>query len=280
METGNKIQPIYSLSDSSLTKETAVTYFLSIFLGFDKCISIVFDEDSQKVIAFSDVESSQLTEVLKEISFLRYEYKRVEIILQNSHVSLIPSSVFNENQKDNYLNISYYKLKEEKSYSYPLSNTEAVAVFFEKQQCVEELEDSYPNMLLKHSSNSFIDSMLLKTKNIKGEFIYTHVNKLSFELLIIRNGELLLYNFFEYKTAEDFSYFLLFSCEQLKLDVEKLNLFFSGKISKESKIFQLIYTYIRNVNFLMPPDCFNYSSPLQEIPKHMYSKFFYHFTCV
>ena len=118
-----------------------------------------------------------------------------------------------------------------------------------------------------------------KTKNLQGEFVYAHLYESFLELLIIKDNKLLFYNFFEYKTAEDFVYFILFSCEQLKLDVEKLMLLFSGNILKKDKIYQLIYTYIRNIDFLDSPDAFGYTASVSEVQAHVYSKFFYHFTC-
>ena len=57
-------------------------------------------------------------------------------------------------------------------------------------------------------------------------------------------------NSFEFETKEDFIYYILFTFEQLNLDVEKVKLYFTGDIELESEIYNSTYQYIRNVFFL------------------------------
>ena len=106
MEIGNKID-IINVSDSSLNKKSSIESYLSIFLGFNRCISIVFNESSQKFLALSDIKSSDILDVVKKINFLQFNYKKVDVVLQNKNVCLIPIAVFQKKDISSYLDFSH-----------------------------------------------------------------------------------------------------------------------------------------------------------------------------
>ena len=69
-----------------------------------------------------------------------------------------------------------------------------------------------------------------------------------FEIIIVQNQHLLLFNSFDYKTPEDLIYYLLFTAEQLNMNPESFNLEFLGIIDEENSFFKIAYKYIRNVS--------------------------------
>ena len=80
--------------------------------------------------------------------------------------------------------------------------------------------------------------------------VYVNVSSKSFDVVVIQNKKLQFSNSFEFETKEDFIYYILFTFEQLNLDVEKVKLYFTGDIELESEIYNSTYQYIRNVFFL------------------------------
>ena len=68
-----------------------------------------------------------------------------------------------------------------------------------------------------------------------------------FEIIVVQNQKLLLFNSFDYKTPEDLIYYLLFTAEQLNLNPEHFKLEFLGAITKEDAFYKIAYQYIRNV---------------------------------
>ena len=76
----------------------------------------------------------------------------------------------------------------------------------------------------------------------------------------------MFYNIFEYETKEDFIYYILFTLEQLELSPEETNISIMGAINEQSELYEILYTYIRNISF------FNYKKPIfndkNEIDKH------------
>jgi hypothetical protein len=78
--------------------------------------------------------------------------------------------------------------------------------------------------------------------------MFIHFRHNHFEIVVIQNQKLLLFNSFEYNTPDDFIYYLLFTAEQLHLNPESLKLFLLGDIQEESELFKKAYRYIRNVS--------------------------------
>ena len=78
--------------------------------------------------------------------------------------------------------------------------------------------------------------------------MYVHIQSANFQVIAVRNQKLLLFNTFDYKTEEDFIYYLLFVTEQLNLNPETIQVKLLGTISKESNLYQIAYKYIRNVS--------------------------------
>jgi len=80
--------------------------------------------------------------------------------------------------------------------------------------------------------------------------VYVNVASKNFDVIVIQNKQLKFSNSFHFETKEDFIYYILFTFEQLKLDVENIELYFCGDIELESEIYNSTYQYIRNIFFL------------------------------
>ena len=65
---------------------------------------------------------------------------------------------------------------------------------------------------------------------------------------MVQNQKLHLFNSFEYKTPEDFIYYILFTAEQLQLNPENFKLELLGAIVENDAFYQIAYKYIRNIS--------------------------------
>lgn len=79
--------------------------------------------------------------------------------------------------------------------------------------------------------------------------VYINLNLNSFSLTVFENKELTLQNSFNYKSAEDVLYYLLFCMEQLNLSTIKTPVVLFGNIDYNDKIYELMFNYIRNISF-------------------------------
>ena len=110
------------------------------------------------------------------------------------------------------------------------------------------LIDRFGSFNYKHSFTILVKKVLEFSKNIDETQLYVHIQTDNFQIIAAKNQKLLLFNTFDYKTEEDFIYYLLFVAEQLNLNPETVQLKFFGTVSKESNLYQIAYKYIRNVS--------------------------------
>ena len=68
--------------------------------------------------------------------------------------------------------------------------------------------------------------------------------------MVLKNKKLEFFNSFNFKTKEDFIYYVLFTSEQLQLNPEEFVLTFLGGVEKESELYDIVFKYVRNIEFL------------------------------
>jgi len=133
------------------------------------------------------------------------------------------------------------------------------------------LIDKYGSFEYKHISTVLIDELIKTFKNKAGQQFIVYVQQNNFQIVITNDNKLLFYNTFEFKTKEDFIYYILFVAEQLKLNPEEFHLHLAGQIEVNDDLYKLAYKYIRNITLLSytPSICI-----FEEITKPIQRKFF------
>ena len=112
------------------------------------------------------------------------------------------------------------------------------------------LLDQFSTFNYKHVNTILVSKLLELSKNNDEKQVYVHFSKNKFEIVVVQNQKLLLYNSFDFSTKEDFIYYLLFTTEQLNLNPEHFKVQLLGLISDDSELFEIAYKYIRNVSLL------------------------------
>ncbi|MDQ3046168.1 MAG: DUF3822 family protein, partial [Bacteroidota bacterium] len=123
-------------------------------------------------------------------------------------------------------------------------------------------------------STPLIESLLRQNKNQQAKKLIIHVQPSHFEILVIEGKKLLFYNTFNHHTSEDLLYYLLFVCEQLQINPEKISLTVLGELEKNTGLYLLLQKYIRNISLGERSDTADFSYQLQTLPKHSYFTLF------
>jgi len=112
------------------------------------------------------------------------------------------------------------------------------------------LLDQFESFDYKNTNTILVQKVLDKSKNVDEKQVFVHVQENHFEIVVVKNQQLLLFNSFEYNTAEDFIYYILFTFEQLQLNPELVPISFFGNILKQDPLYKIAYKFIRNCNLL------------------------------
>jgi len=175
----------------------------------------------------------------------------VVLIFSNDLYSLVPEAYFIEEEASNYLKFNTKILKTDVVAHDSIANNEMVNVYIPYSNIINYFFDKYGEFEYKHGISVLAEAVL---ELDSGEGITAYLNNFTdyFDLVVVKNKKLLLCNTFSYDTKEDFIYYLLFTAEQLELDPSQFDLRLLGDISEESALYQIAYTYIKNIRFLNP----------------------------
>ena len=153
----------------------------------------------------------------------------------------VPAAIYQDKQKEKYLD--FLGIKAENSVV-RADYIEAADVY--NVYCSPQPE----NKEFRHAASTLLENLIKynieRTDDVR---IYLNVLNQRFEMFVLAGTKLLFNNTFRFKTKEDFLYFLLFSMEQLHLDVETTPVYFLGMIEKDSKIVEIVTRYVRDIRF-------------------------------
>jgi hypothetical protein len=220
----------------------------------------VFDTLNHTIIAvkeiqFDTIHKATKTEDLFADAFthnpeLRDSYDEIVVIHNNNLSTFVPEPLFDENFLGSYLQYNT-KVFETDFFTFDeISKYQLNAVYIPYVNINNFFIDQFGAFDYIHANSILVAKLLDASKNIDDQKMIVNFNPTHFEIVVVQNQKLLLFNSFEYQTPEDFLYYLLFTAEQLNLNPENFKLELLGTIKVDDDFYQLAYKYIRNVSML------------------------------
>jgi hypothetical protein len=287
-EIKNKITQINSFIDEAFDAKKVASFQLILQVGMNDLFIAVKQKSQNKYIAFEhytfqsvynfDVVSDLISIIGKESKLMVQGYHTVTCLMANNLSTLVPNPLFKEDEKQTYLTFNTSLDPHELIMVDELKNMDAKNIFAVPSSIKDKLSKLFKNISYHHTSSVLINGLLIENKNKTDKKLYVHLQSSHFQIIVIKGKELLFYNTFNYHSAEDFIYYLLFVCEQLHLNPEAIEAVLLGEIEKKSSIYTLTHKYIRNLKFGERIDGADYSYQLQTLQKHYYFTLFNNYT--
>lgn len=202
-------------------------------------------------------------------NMLSYNFSNVTVVHDNDLSSLVPEALFNEDYLADYLKFNSKILKSDYITYDRIAENQSINVYVPYININNFIYEKFGAFTFKHISTVLIEKILQLERIKMNTRMYVHVNKDHFEILVVENSKLKLFNTFAYSTKEDFIYYILFTAEQLNLNPETLKLIFLGCIEAEDELYKIAYKYIRNISFGSRNDKFKF----EKAPKTPYAHF-------
>lgn len=275
------IVPELKKYDEALDKKLSEEYELSIQLTPDGFFFCLFHPDLNKYLAIDAVEFSGIkndldfAEILEQVvrshEWLSLPYRSIKILFENPTSTLIPASLFSENDIELYARFNFLLPDDHTCLNNHIKSIDAYLIYYISSKLTKKIQQLFPGYKLSSASANLIEALILNYKNVGyGKRMFVNVKKTFLDIAIIEDKKVLFFNTFSYQSVEDFIYYIIFVIEQLNINPEHIDLTFSGIIDKKSKLFETAYTYIRNINFQKLPTIHNYSYIFNDVPSHYY----------
>ena len=220
-----------------------------------------------------------LTQLLEQVPLLKKTFNKVVVSYVNNRATLIPKPIYQENELKSYHQFNFAAQEEDVFRSDYLINVSAYNVYSIPDYIIGAF-DKIENTVFHHFSTALIESSLLHAKKSKAlSVVNVHVLPNSFQIVVIKNQNLELYNSFNYQTSEDFIYYLLFVLNQLNIKSDEATIRLTGEVDKSSAIYDMLYKYIHTIDFCEIPNELNYSYVFEKTQKHYYYALFNQYLC-
>jgi hypothetical protein len=285
----DNIKPYISLFDKSFSELKTDKYKLYIEISINGLKYSIFNPENTTFIGFEAyrfdriLNDYSLIEPLKELlnsnSLLKKNFISSHVSYANQRATLIPNAIFQQDKLTLFHQYNFSKQEEDIFLYDNLINLSAKNIYSVPDYIFNIFKD-FKNVTFSHFSSALIEASIIHSKKSKAlSLIDLHILPDSFQLIVIKNQQLELYNSFAYQTSEDFLYYLLFVLDQLKIDNEKATVHLLGEVEKNSTIYSMLYKYINTIRFGKRPENLKFSYILEEIPQHFHYALFNQFLC-
>ncbi|WP_298224775.1 DUF3822 family protein [Flavobacterium sp.] len=213
-----------------------------------------FDTLNHKILSVDEVafEGNQVEEAVKttlhENPAFQEAYDEVVVLHENNLATFVPEALFDEQYLGSYMQYNT-KVFETDFFAFDTLSTYSMNTVYVPYTTINEIfENHFGSLAYKHVHTILVSRLLDLSKNVDDKRMFVHMAKNHFEIIIVQNQHLMLFNSFDYKTPEDLIYYLLFTAEQLNMNPESFRLEFIGDINEDDAYFKIAYKYIRNVS--------------------------------
>lgn len=223
-----------------------------------------------------DVETNLLTTIGSE-DILKQPFFSTSICYSNFPTTIVPNQLYSEKNKEEYL--SFISNKKGVIKTDNIHQNSATTIYKVKENIVYLINQIQSEIIERNSSTIIIEQLIKQYKEQK-KTAFLFVNKSNIEIIILKNGELILHNYFDIDNSVDVLYYTLFCFNQLNMNPEENNLYLFGNIEKKDENYIILYDYIRNIKFGSLSNSLSFSEELKGVSQHQNFSLFSQILCV
>lgn len=273
----------YALDKASLLNKDL---HLSVEVRENNVFACLLDKETSSYLAWvaysrrdgKDVKRS-LESILKE-EILNYECSSSSVMFTHNSAMLIPESFFSQSSVMDYLKQqNLIKLGETPSSDF-IKNNDCYSVYAVDTVDYSVLKEKFPQATFRHHSSVFVEYLMALHKGSNVNETHVFVFQGYMDVVALQKGKLLLYNRYYFQTPNDFTYFLIWVYEELKLNSEECPCILYGDIVEKSEMFNLVWKYLKNVTLAEKTTRFTFSPMLDSIAPHRYYSLFMQYLCI
>lgn len=275
------IKPYLSYLDKSFKDSHTRSYIMAMQLNLHGLAFFLFNPEKNKFLGLEAYRFDELKQagdipgifdlILNHHPWFAFPYLDFYFLMQNNYSTLIPDPLFDKTNKNLYLGFNQAFREDHRIVFDQLKNTQTANVYYLANPIAEKVKEFWPNVHIYHYSSALIEGLSVNFKNkMDPNNLFIDCHEDNFDLVYFKENRLFYFNNFNYRTKEDFIYFLLSSIEQLMLNPEEVQLIMMGQIDKASPEYEMIYQYIRHSKFIERNENFHYSYVLDDVMHYKY----------
>lgn len=250
------MQNLYQL-DKHFVKENSIQYILSIRFATDG-LSFCVHDSSNRLLLFShqvyqpDSRMEGLTKIYQILTteeILNLPYQKVYLLFCKQEKTLIPLPAFHKDHLAELYRLCFPLEKKEEFLTRLIPRSECYFVESHPTQLLTFLKTHYPAAVMINHAYPFIIHSLTAAI-FPQEYLFIDIQNRYFDLLLIHDKKITLFNTFTYRSVTDIVFHILNSLKQTNTNKETVQTTISGELVNDPKLFNTLNTYIPNVSLL------------------------------
>ena len=251
-------------------------YQLFIQISSKSLTYTVFDKPGRKFAGlkhymFEDTTESDfkhnIQSILTDDEILLTEFTNVIVQFESIKVMLVPASLFDSKNLKSFLKY-HHDVSEKDLISFTeLKNADAFVIFSYPMFIEEIFRKHFENIRFIHHSVPFINNVYLTKQNEIEPCFHIHFAHDFFDVLLVKNGNIQLYNSFSYKKYTDVIYFISNIINIHSLSPEKIRIIISGEIARSSEMVSELNKIFNDIQFEKYSPQYKYNEALFALPQ-------------
>lgn len=207
---------------------------------------LLLENSTDEIVALEEflIANNSISNIVSQsLIYLKSNPKTVSCTFCSSIFTLIPSAIYDEKSKEDYLgfneNISEkIILKSDKLLKHSIYTCYGI-----KRKSEEEITRMYPNVVIKPLENILMDSF-------GNELGINFVSEKKMNIVYLQANNVVYFNNFTFENKDEMMYFISLVSEKLGLDLKNETIFLSGEIKKEDEKHQFLKNFITSKNIV------------------------------
>ena len=215
--------------------------------------------------------------IIEKEELFSKKFKSASFTFKSPKNTLVPSEFFKKDQVKTLYEFQNFIDELDELHFYNIEKLNATLIYTIPSRIAEILKRRIPKMTFLHENIVLLNDFLKMGKDADICLSFTAEY---FNVAIVSNGQVQLFNSFAYKAATDVIFFLLGVAGQKGLKPDTLRISVFGSIEKNSELAGQIKNFFRNIRYEKATSEFEYSYKLKEVDSHIYANLFNSYTCV
>ncbi|MFB6306331.1 MAG: DUF3822 family protein [Flavobacteriales bacterium] len=226
---------------------------LSIVISENFLVASLFDNDSTEIKAVRKYELDTPQESKNIAGALSKEMpklpEKVVLIFMNDHYSVIPAPIYDSSMEKDYFKITHDNLPNNVEITRnQMRELNSINVFAYKKDFSKDILKYFPNAKIYHHTTILIEAFIRLNDQNKGNvFAYCRKDRLDLAFFDNNRKKMLLFNSYFISSAQDLIYYIIYSAEQLNIDMKDTELSIAGKVFKKEDTIRFLKQYIYDV---------------------------------
>ena len=215
--------------------------------------------------AFDQIEQEPRS-ILQEESIFKLPFSHKHCVLFHPNTTIVPRRLFQHGSLEGYFKLMLKPA--DYIYGYEeLPEFDAYLVYATEKAQAKLFQRYFPDARMQHLALPLL-RYFRSLAGIENHIVFVNLRHQHAQVIVLERKNLLLYNTFSFTTAADLLYFILLAYDQFRLDPKEIPLTLSGNILKDSEVYRMLYRFVREIRFAVPPVQYQIPPGVEPMPGH------------